>query len=162
MKKQLKKLATFSLIAFSGITSVDARPQSKDPLAQTLMQVSQEKKLIGTAKKYLGTRYKYGANTRRAVDCSSFVQQVFKKHKKRLPRTSKMQSKVGKRIQKKDLQKGDLVFFSTRGSRQVGHVGIYIGGGNFIHASSAKKKVVITKLSTKYYKRHYKGARRIS
>jgi cell wall-associated NlpC family hydrolase len=117
--------------------------------------------IVKTAKKFLGKRYVYGANSKYAVDCSSFVQQVYKKNKKKLPRTSRQQSRIGKPIPKRELKPGDLVFFSSVRTKGVAHVGIYIGSGKFIHASSAKKKVVITSLSKRYYKNHFKGARRV-
>ena len=158
------------LVGVIFITSLCAK-HIKDPLANKLHQMTNHQKIEGlkvsskeiirTAKKYLGTRYSYGANSRRAVDCSSFVQQVYKKHKRKLPRTSREQAKVGKYIPKNKLKPGDLVFFSSKRTRSVAHVGIYIGSGNFIHASSAKKRVVITKLNKRYYANHYKGARRL-
>jgi cell wall-associated NlpC family hydrolase len=117
--------------------------------------------VVKTAKKYIGKRYVYGANSKRAVDCSSFVQQVYKKYKKKLPRTSRQQARVGKPIPKHKLKPGDLVFFSSKKTRGVAHVGIYIGNNKFIHASSAAKKVTITSLSKKYYREHFKGARRV-
>jgi cell wall-associated NlpC family hydrolase len=75
-----------------------------------------------------------------------------------------MQSKVGKYVKRDELQKGDLIFFDTSKKRKgyVNHVGIYIGDNKFIHASSAKKKVVITSLEKSFYSNRYKGARRPS
>lgn len=118
-------------------------------------------KVIKTAKKYLGVRYKYGASTKttKKFDCSSFVKHVYKKNGKTLPRTSRTQAKMGKHIKKKNLKRGDLVFFGTK--KRINHVGIYIGGNKFIHASSGAKKVTISKLSKDYYKKHYRGARRV-
>jgi len=149
----------------------------KDPLATKLQhmvkraniknkniifrQRKEKNNVIKAAKKYLGAKYVYGANSRRAVDCSGFVQRVFRENKIKLPRTSKAQYKIGIPISKKNLQPGDLVFFSSTKTNFIAHVGIYIGFGNFIHASSARKKVVITKLNQNYYKCHYKGARRL-
>ena len=175
-----KKLILASILSFIPSAHIWAKStKTKDVLSERLHHLVKTKKkttgtgirkkridinrkqLIKTAKKYLGTRYVYGANSRRAVDCSSFVQQVYKKNKKRLPRTSREQARVGKKIPKSKLRPGDLVFFSSKRTRGVAHVGIYIGSGKFIHASSAKKKVVITKLNKKYYRLHYKGARRV-
>lgn len=123
----------------------------------------ESKGIIKTAKKYLGTKYKYGASTKttKRFDCSSFVKHVYKKHGKSLPRTSIKQASVGKHVNKKNLKKGDLVFFSTKRSKRVGHVGIYIGNNKFIHASSGAKKVTISSLNKAYYKNKYKGARRV-
>ena len=119
--------------------------------------------IIKTAKKYLGTKYRYGASSKTTskFDCSSFVQRVFKTHGKNLPRTSNQQASSGKHINKKNLKIGDLVFFSDS-RRRIGHVGIFIGKGKFIHASSTAKKVIISNLDKKYYKRKYIGARRVN
>lgn len=117
--------------------------------------------LLDTAKDQLGVRYSWGGTSRGGFDCSGFVQYVFKKHGVNLPRTSIAQSGVGQRVAREDLQEGDLVFFITRGSR-VSHVGIYIGGGKFIHASSGGGRVRIDALSSSYYNRRYAGARRVA
>lgn len=163
----MKKLIIVGILL---MTSLCAR-HTKDPLASKLHSMTKQTKILDlrlfgqgvvhTAKKYLGKRYVYGANSKYAVDCSSFVQQVYKKHKKFLPRTSREQVKVGRPVSRRSLKPGDLVFFSSKKTRGVAHVGIYIGGGKFIHASSARKRVTITRLSKSYYKKHYKGARRL-
>jgi cell wall-associated NlpC family hydrolase len=119
------------------------------------------KEVIKTAKSYLGTKYRYGGCSKHGLDCSGFVKIVFKKHGKKLPRTSRKQASVGKHIAKSSLKMGDLVFFSSRKTKGIAHVGIFIGGGKFIHASSGKHKVTISKLSKHYYSKHYKGARRL-
>ena len=123
------------------------------------------KKITSLAKKKLGKRYVWGASgNKNTYDCSSFVKYVYKKNGIELPRTSIMQSKVGKYVKRDELQKGDLIFFDTSKRRKgyVNHVGIYLGDNKFIHASSAKKKVVISKLHKNFYSNRYKGARRPS
>ena len=122
------------------------------------------KKITSLAKTKLGKRYVWGASgNKNTYDCSSFVKYVYKKNGIELPRTSIMQSKVGKYVKRDELQKGDLIFFDTSKRRKgyVNHVGIYLGDNKFIHASSAKKKVVVSNLS-KFYAQRYKGARRPS
>ena len=81
-----------------------------------------------------------------------------------LPRRAIAQSKVGKKIGRAQLQKGDLVFFDTSKKRKgyVNHVGIYIGNNRFIHASSAKKRVIITSLNKQFYAKRFKWARRMT
>ena len=116
--------------------------------------------LIVTAKQYLGVKYVYGGTTPRGFDCSGFVQYVFEKHKKNLPRTADIQYKAGKPVSKiKDLQPGDLVFFATGKPKDVNHVGIYIGKDQFINAQTSKG-VAIAKLTDAYWKAAYMGARR--
>jgi len=114
--------------------------------------------VIKTAKKYLGRKYRYGR-----FDCSKFVQTVIKKSKKKiLPRTTRQQIKIGKVISKNKAKKGDLIFFGDSKHR-VGHVGIIIDPKKMlmIHNSSAKGKVTISSYNTKYYKRKYRGIRRV-
>ena len=122
------------------------------------------KKITKDAKKKLGKRYVWGASgTKNTYDCSSFTKYVYRKNGISIPRTSINQSKHGKYVKRKDLKKGDLIFFDTSKRRKgyVNHVGIYLGNNKFIHASSAKKKVVVSSLS-KFYGQRYKGARRPS
>ncbi|MGD0585421.1 MAG: NlpC/P60 family protein [Oryzomonas sp.] len=109
---------------------------------------------------FLGARYRFGGNSRGSLDCSSFVQQVFREQKVNLPRTAREQFNVGSEVIRGDLRKGDLVFFQTY-ARFPSHVGIYLGSGRMIHASSRDHKVVISSMDTPYYLSRYLGARRI-
>ena len=121
-------------------------------------------KITSLAKKKLGRRYVWGATgTKNTFDCSGFTSYVYRKNGINIPRTSINQSKFGKFVSRDKLRKGDLIFFDTSKKRKgyVNHVGIYLGNGKFIHASSAKKKVVVSNLS-KFYAQRYKGARRPS
>jgi len=116
--------------------------------------------IIDSAKDMLGVRYKWGGNSRGGIDCSGLTTLVFSKNGIRLPRTSIEQSKIGSRVNKEDLQAGDLLFFITgRSSSRINHVGLYIGEGKFIHASSYKGRVIVTSLSD--YGGGYAGARRV-
>ena len=94
-------------------------------------------------------------------DCSGFTQYVYKHFGISLYRSSKDQIKNGVAVEKSDLQLGDLVIFNDEGNKAIGHVGIYIGGGDFIHASNPKDGVKITTLLSGYYKIRYVGARRV-
>ena len=125
---------------------------------------SKSSRIASFAKKNLGKRYVWGATGKRGTfDCSGFTSYVYKKNGINIPRTSRNQAKYGKYIPRRNLRKGDLVFFDTSKRRKgyVNHVGIYLGNGKFIHASSAKRKVVVSRLS-KFYAQRYKGARRPS
>jgi len=110
---------------------------------------------------WLGTPYKYGGNTKRGTDCSGFVSSVYmEKEKVSVPRTTKEGFKNGKSIDRSNLVVGDLVFFSKLGNRNnVNHVGIYVGDGNFMHASTSLG-VTITSLDDNHWKTLYLGARR--
>ncbi len=116
------------------------------------------------AKKFLGKPYVWGATGPNCFDCSGFTQKVYKSVGINLPRVSRSQAKVGKLVSFDELQKGDMVFFDTsRANRgRVNHVGIYLEDGKFIHASSGKRKVVITSFNKKiFYKRHFLWGRRV-
>lgn len=118
-------------------------------------------RLISVAKRYLGAPYKFGGNsTRTGIDCSAYVNKVFGMFNVNLPRTARDIFKQGEWVNRNELQKGDLVFFTTYASFPS-HVGIYIGDDKFIHASSAGKKVIITDLNRQYYRTRYIGAKRL-
>ena len=122
--------------------------------------------IIRTAKRYLGRRYVWGAEGPSSFDCSGFTQYVMKKSKGiTLPRISRKQAYYGKYVSFRNLRPGDLIFFDTSRSRRgyVNHVGIYIGNGKFIHASSARHRVVITSFkSHPFYRARFKWGRRVN
>lgn len=117
--------------------------------------------ILATAHDHLGTRYVYGGANRSGFDCSGFVLYSYAKHGIKLPRTSSSMAGVGQKVERKDLIAGDLVFFRTTRGRRISHVGIYIGNGKFIHASSGGGKVQINTINEGYYNSRYAGARRI-
>lgn len=109
----------------------------------------------------LGKPYVWGANGPDLFDCSGLTRYIYKEALgKDIPRVSYDQSKFGQSVDKKDLQPGDLVFFDTMNKGRVSHVGIYIGDGEFIHASNKRDGVKKSSLSSSYYQKTYKGARR--
>ncbi|MCC0649180.1 C40 family peptidase [Clostridioides sp. ZZV15-6598] len=103
------------------------------------------KTVISEAKKHLGKPYKWGGNGPNSFDCSGLMVYCFKKVSINLPRTSSQQSTVGKKIEKKNLQAGDLVFFHN----PVSHVGLYTGNGEFIEAPGKGKKIRLSKLNNR-------------
>lgn len=130
-------------------------------LAKTLEANQAVNSIKKSAYSFLGARYRFGGNSRNALDCSSFVQQVFRDQKVALPRTAREQFYVGDEVVRGDLRKGDLVFFQTY-ARFPSHVGIYLGNRKMIHASSRDHRVVISSMDTPYYLSRYLGARRIA
>lgn len=117
--------------------------------------------IINCAKGYLGTRYIWGGNTPSGFDCSGFTKYVYQKFGITLNRVAADQAKQGTWVSKGNLSPGDLVFFDTNGGNNyINHVGIYIGGGSFVHCSSGQGKVVITTLSSGSYANYYMCARR--
>ncbi len=118
--------------------------------------------IVATAKKYLGYRYVRGsASPARGFDCSGFVHYVMKQYGINLPRSSDTQFRKGQPVARSALQVGDVVFFQNTYKRGISHVGIYIGGDEFIHASNSRRDVVIDSLNSSYYAPRYAGARRM-
>ncbi len=122
-------------------------------------------KIEWIAKSFLGTPYVWGATGPSKFDCSGFTQWVYRDVGINIPRVSKDQARVGKYITYSNLRRGDMVFFDTKKhpKGKVTHVGIYLGQGNFIHASSAGKKVVIYNFNKKeFYKKRFLWGRRMT
>jgi cell wall-associated NlpC family hydrolase len=141
-------------------------------------------KLINVADTYKGVPYKRGGATSTATDCSGLTMQVYRDIGLNLPRSSREQFHVGTPIKKDELEKGDLVFFSTNSPykkikirskknpkkkivkyinapRRITHVGIYVGDGKFIHAPRPGHTVTVESLDTTYYRKNYVGARSV-
>jgi len=122
--------------------------------------------VVATAKSYKGDfEYKWGAepwNTSyRYADCSSYMELVFRRHGIDLPRTSRSQAKEGTYVKKSNLKAGDLVFFDTNDNGTINHVGMYIGDGEFIHASPSFDGVDVSKLSSNFWSDAYVTARSV-
>ena len=115
------------------------------------------------AKQYLGTRYVYGGSSSSGFDCSGFTMHIYKQLGYSLPHsaTSQWQSGIGTRVSSiGELQSGDLVFFndpSRNAGKACSHAGIYVGGGQFIHASSSKNGVIYSSLTSGYYNTYFVG-----
>ena len=127
-------------------------PQSTFPL---------QNKLARSAKSMLGIGYKYGGTGPSRYDCSGFTQHVFSKYGVQLPRVSKKQALVGQLIRFDRLQTGDLIFFDSKKSSTVNHVGIYLGNKKFIHASQSQGLITINKITSRYFQKHFKWGRRV-
>jgi len=157
---QTKQLANTSTQKRTS-SSKPASKRTPSPRADTLASTGKTHSAVRHALSYLGTRYRYGGSSSRGFDCSGFTAYIYRRHGINLPHNSSAQYRVGKPVSRSELRPGDLVFFRTRGSR-VSHVGIYIGNGKFVHASSARGRVRIDTLDSGYYKQRYVGARRIT
>ena len=103
--------------------------------------------------------YIWGDTGPDTFDCSGLTSWVHKQFGITIPRTSLAQSKSGTSVSKSNLQPGDLIFWKTT-SAEVGHVGMYIGNNQFIHAPNKSKPVKIDSLSSSYYSSRYVRARR--
>jgi len=145
-----------------------------EPVKETKEETKEEVKeetnsngqaIVEYAKKFQGTKYVYGGTSlTKGVDCSGFTQQVMKIFQIKVDRTAKSQSNNGNKVNKSDLKAGDLVFFDTSGANtgNICHAGIYIGNGQFIHASSGKaNEVTISDLTSGFYKNAYVSGARV-
>ena len=113
--------------------------------------------LMAEHDRWAGTPYRFGGTGMSGIDCSALVQNIFSDaFQVQLPRTTGSQVHTGEPITRDQLSPGDLVFFRPPGNR---HVGIYVGQGRFLHASSARG-VMISKLDNSYWRRYYWQARR--
>lgn len=129
------------------------------PYGKTFINSSQGAQIVATGKKYIGVKYVFGGTTPKGFDCSGFLQYVFKQHGINIPRLADEQYKLGKASNTSQLEPGDLVFFSTY-EPGASHCGIYVGNGNFMHASSSKG-IRIDALSNEYWKPRFLGAKKI-
>jgi len=114
------------------------------------------------AKKYLGYKYVYGGTTPSGgFDCTGFTYYVYNSCGYSLSRSCSVQANTGTEVSKGSLQPGDLLLFNNGSNGSIGHVGIYIGGGNFIHAANSRRGVTTDTINSGYYDTYYYSARRI-
>lgn len=119
-------------------------------------------KLYLEASNWIGVPYRPGGDSKRGTDCSGFVRQLYRKvYRMQVPRNTEDLKKESRKVAKRSLREGDLVFFtSNRSRRKVAHVGVYLKDGKFIHASTSKG-VIVSRLSENYYSKHWISGGRI-
>ena len=145
-----------------GSTSSAGRSDTAFPSPTTKGRSGKGAAFVSTAMQYMGHRYQRGsASPGRGFDCSGFVHYVMKRHGIRLPRSSSTQMRNGQPVSRGSLQPGDVVFFRNTYKRGISHVGIYVEGDTFIHASNSRRGVVTDSLNSSYYAPRYAGARRM-
>ena len=139
------------------------KTQEQKNTTNTATQVSSSKgeQVIAYAKNYLGCRYVYGGSGPSVFDCSGFTMYVYKHFGYSMGHSAVTQAYLGTYVPRSNLQPGDLIIFNNQANKSIGHVGMYVGGGNFIHASSGSGKIIISPLSNAYYNSRYVTARRI-
>jgi cell wall-associated NlpC family hydrolase len=117
-------------------------------------------KMMREISKFMGVPYLHGGQDTEGMDCSGYTMVVYKNSMKRsLPRSSSEQFRIGRNVDKAELQFGDLVFFNTTGE-SASHVGIYLGDDLFAHAS-VSLGVTVSSMQSSYYVKRYEGARRL-
>jgi cell wall-associated NlpC family hydrolase len=135
---------------------VKATPKRRVPIRTTQFHLPFGRRVVDFAKKFVGTRYVYGGSTPRSgFDCSGLVRYVYAHFGISLPHSSYAQFSWGRHIGRRSLRPGDLVFFDG-----LGHVGMYVGNGRFIHAPHTGTRVRIETF-TGWYSSRFVGARRL-
>ncbi|NPV03218.1 MAG: LysM peptidoglycan-binding domain-containing protein [Syntrophaceae bacterium] len=114
---------------------------------------------VRMVKSFEGVPYKLGGNSMRGIDCSAFTRKIYGVFGIDLPRTAREQLRCGKRIERGDLDTGDLVFFRTRKNRI--HVGIFLGGGEFFHLSSRNRGGKVDDIDSAYFSSRFIGGVRL-
>lgn len=117
--------------------------------------------LVGTALSFRGVPYRNGGTDPKGFDCSGFTQYVFAQYGVALPREVREQFREGKSVAVRDVLPGDLIFFSTTESGPS-HVGIAVGGDEFVHAPSSTGVVRVERMGSSYWAPRYLGARRVN
>lgn len=153
------KVAAATKSAPKLVASAKPAPRNARPSGSNSPKVGSS--LVSTALAQLGTRYVWAGTARGGFDCSGLTTWVYRQHGKSIARRASLQAKQGEAVSKANLAPGDLVFFKTLRSTRINHVGMYIGDGKFVHASSGAGKVKVDSINQGYYSRRLAAARRI-
>ena len=135
-------------------------PSAVEPSPETPVPASVPA-LVSTALRFRGVPYRNGGSDPSGFDCSGFIQYVFGQLGTLLPREVRDQYQLGRGVDLDDVQAGDLIFFETAG-RGASHVGMAIGGGEFVHAPSSRGVVRVERYDAAYWARRFVGARRVA
>lgn len=132
---------------------------SEEKVDNKIQTTTIEEKLRTAAADWYGTPYRYGGLSRNGIDCSGFVMSIYRDVLNiDIPRTTALQSSFGKKVSRSQLEPGDLVMFKTGWGKR--HSGIYLGNGDFVHASSSRG-VMISSINSNYWNKAYWMARRV-
>ncbi len=143
------------------MTAVEMDKETSAALLGKWNSPDERQLFVRVAMGFLGAPYRLGGSSVRGLDCSAFVKKIYSFFNVSLPRTAREQSRVGKRVARSDLEAGDLVFFNTH-RNALGHVGIYIGNNEFVHAAAGRSRSVkVDTLTKPYYDKHFVKAVRL-
>ncbi len=160
VKEQSKTPVNLFANRIPAIESANSVQLKYSLLLDTEVESLPSKSLLESVDEWYGVRYRTGGNTKKGVDCSGFTVAVYAAvYGMMLPRISRDQYRISRKISTTELKEGDLVFFNTNG-RGVSHVGVYLGNNKFIHAS-VSRGVMVNDLFESYYLRRFVGAGRI-
>ena len=135
-------------------------PRTGQPTDAATATASIHPEVVALALSLRGTAYRNGGSDPSGFDCSGFVQWVFAQHGMALPREVRQQYGIGREVESDEVRPGDLVFFETV-AKGASHVGIALGGGEFVHAPSSRGVVRIERYTNGYWAERWVGARRI-
>lgn len=158
----LFSVAAIVLSSTASVQAIEQQQRLSDEPSLLERYKNSTKDLVLKGLELVGINYRRGGtNPDSGLDCSGFVQVVFRDAVGLLlPRTAKEQSEVGNEVDKKELKPGDLVFFNTM-RRAFSHVGIYLGDNRFLHSPRTGAEVRVEDMSQSYWVKRYNGARRI-
>ena len=159
MRKRLICCLCTAAIAFTASRPLAAENQNSSLLSSFGVD---ERRFTEEVKRYLGTPYRKGGTSKRGMDCSGFARTIYDRLLGiDLPQSSadQFQSDDLDKIDTRELQTGDLVFFGSNKKKRINHVGVYLSDGQFIHASSSEG-VMVSSLSDKYWRKRYVGSKR--
>lgn len=157
-------LPVFAALLFSGANCAadEIRLKSSHQLSFVENSIDKAQNTLGYALSLVGVNYKFGGTSpETGLDCSGFVRHVFSQAADMvLPHNAKAISMFGKKITIADLKPGDLVFYNTM-RHTYSHVGIYLGGNKFVHASVTGRGVEVVDMKESYWAKRFNGARRM-
>ena len=145
-----------SLIAILTVAGCATGAPTSAPPGPAATPSTAQSRIVSTALKYVGTPYARGGASPSGFDCSGFVMFVYRRVGVSLPHNAEKQYRLGSPVSRKNLQRGDIVFFD-----RLGHSGIYIGRGRFVHATKPGDVVKVSGIDESWYRRRWVGARRL-
>jgi len=148
----------FSLLILYSLSACGSSQRSLPPASISAADSPTTQKLFAHYNEWRGVRYREGGQSKNGIDCSGYVQLAYKhKLNKNIPRSTELMSSAGRSVKLNNIRPGDVVFFKTGWKKR--HVGIYVGKGEFIHASSSRG-VMKSRLNNPYWSEAYWMSRR--
>ena len=154
-------LAGLALLSLAACATVGGSDESRRPARTQVDERRPVERAAQNAASMVGKPYKYGGSNPAGFDCSGLVQYSFRQAGISLPRSTDEQRRAARKVSTSGLQPGDLLFFDQEGKKH-GHVGIYVGRGEFVHAPSSGKRVRRDPIDSPYWKKHLTEVRRIN
>lgn len=164
MRRILRTVLLSGLLMLSMTLNAHAAPATTSAASSVKVELAKAEAVVDRARELLGIPYRWGGTSvRHGFDCSGLIVYLFGSEADvKLPRTTQQMLRYSKApsVTRSSLRAGDVVFFNHNGGGRVSHMGLYIGGGRFIHAPRTGKTIRISKLDNAYWGRHYIGAKR--